>query len=182
MPFALGGLTVYLVHALVDWDWELAGVTLVAVFCAAACVLAARERGEERPLTARGRAIAGVALLLASAVALAGLPGNSALSAASASAGDGDWAAAASHAHTAIRWMPWSAEGWQQLGEAQLALGELAAARRSLDKAIAKDRDNWVLWLDLAAATHGRDRHAALAEARRLNPLGPEIASFSEGP
>jgi O-Antigen ligase/Tetratricopeptide repeat len=182
VPFALGGLAVYVVHAVVDWDWELAGVTLVAVFCAAACVLAGRKRGKERPLTARERAIAGLVLLLASAVALAGLPGNSALSAASASAGDGDWGTAASHAHTAIRWMPWSAEGWQQLGEAQLALGELAAARRSLDKAIAKDRGNWVLWLDLAAATHGRGRQTALAEARRLNPLGPEIASFSQGP
>jgi hypothetical protein len=182
VPAALGALAVYLVHAVVDWDWELAGVTLAAVFCAAACVLAGPERGKERPLTARERATCGVALLLALAVALAGLPGNSALSAASASAARGDWAAAASHAHTAIRWMPWSAEGWQQLGEAQLALGELAAARRSLDKAIAKDRDNWVLWLDLAAATHGRDRQAALAEARRLNPLGPEIASFSQAP
>jgi tetratricopeptide (TPR) repeat protein len=182
VPAALGALAVYLVHAVVDWDWELAGVTLAAVFCAAACVLAGRERGKERPLTAGERAIGGVAILLASAVALAGLPGNSALSAASASAARGDWTAAASHAHTAIRWMPWSAEGWQQLGEAQLALGELAAARRSLDKAIAKDRDNWVVWLDLAAATHGRDRQAALAEARRLNPLGPEIASFSQAP
>ncbi len=179
VPAALGGLTVYLVHASVDWDWELAGVTLVAVFCAAACVLP-REPAEERPLTPRARSLAGVALVLASAVALAGLPGNSAVSAADTAAANGDWDAAASHARSAIRWTPWSADGWQRLGEAQLALGELAPARRSLDKAIARNRDDWLLWLDLAAATNGRKRQAALAEARRLNPLGPEIASFSQ--
>jgi tetratricopeptide (TPR) repeat protein len=131
-------------------------------------------------LTARARSVAGVALVLASAVALAGLPGNSAVSAADTAAANGDWDAAASHARTATRWTPWSADGWQRLGEAQLALGELAPARRSLDRAIARKRDDWLLWLDLAAATNGRERQAALAAARRLNPLGPEIASFSQ--
>jgi tetratricopeptide (TPR) repeat protein len=182
VPIAFGALTVYLVHAFADWDWELAGITLIAIFCAAACLLAAKEPEEARVQTLRQRAVAGAVLVIVSAIALGGLPGTSALSAAGAAARSGDWSAAASHAHTAIRWTPWSAEGWQQLGEAQLALGNLSAARRSLGKAIAKDRKNWVLWLDLAAAARGSGRRAALAEARRLNPLGPEIASFSQGP
>ena len=182
VPVALGALTVYLVHAIADWDWELSGVTLIAVFCAGACVVGTKEPAEERPLTASARVVAAVALVFAAAVALAGLPGNSALSAADAANRRDDEDAAVARARTAIRWTPWSAEGWQQLGEAQLALGDLREARHSLRKAIAKDRGNWVLWLDLAAATRGADRHAALAEARRLNPLGPEVRDFSKAP
>jgi hypothetical protein len=181
VPIALGALTVYLVHAIADWDWELSGVTLVAVFCAGACVAGAKEPAEERPLMARARAVAATALVLAAAVALAGLPGNSALSAAGAANRRDDEDTAVARARTAIRWTPWSAEGWQQLGEAQLGLGDLGAARHSLRRAIAKDRGNWVLWLDLAAATRGAERSAALAEARRLNPLGPELKGFASG-
>ena len=43
-------------------------------------------------------------------------------------------------------------------------------------KALAKDRNDWVTWLDLVAATSGKAQLAALVQASRLNPLGPEIA------
>ena len=46
--------------------------------------------------------------------------------------------------------------GWRQLGEAQLVLGDLPAARQSLRRAITKDPRNWVLWLDLAPPSRGR--------------------------
>ena len=72
--------------------------------------------------------------------------------------------------------MPWSDAGWQALGEAQLGAHDRAAALVSLDRALGKDRNDWVTWLDLVAATRGKAQLAALVQASRLNPRGPEIA------
>jgi predicted Zn-dependent protease len=108
-------------------------------------------------------------------VALIGLAGNTALQQSDAAARAGNWTSAERHARTAIRWTPWSPAGWQRLGEAQLGLKDRAGAETSLRRAIAKDRNNWVVWLDLVAATRGKAQVAALAEAIRLNPRGPEV-------
>jgi cytochrome c-type biogenesis protein CcmH/NrfG len=80
-----------------------------------------------------------------------------------------------------IRWAPWSSRGWQQLGEAELAQRQPAAARRSRARAAEKDPHNWSIWLELATAETGAARRRALAEARRLNPRSPEIAQFLKG-
>jgi hypothetical protein len=42
LPTALAGYAVFLVHAGVDWDWEMPVVTLAGLFCAAALLVAAR--------------------------------------------------------------------------------------------------------------------------------------------
>ena len=47
-PAAVGAFAAYLVHAGVDWDWEVPAVTVPAIFCAA--VLLARTRPDEPPL------------------------------------------------------------------------------------------------------------------------------------
>ena len=176
VPVGCAAYVVYLVHAGADWDWELAGVTLAALFCGLACVLAGREEREPPPLSTRARVGLGAAVTALGVVALLGLVGNSALGAGDSAVRAGNWRSAERHARTAIRWAPWSAAGWQQLGEAQLGLHDRAAARRSLQRALAKDRNEWVTWLDLAAASSGDAQLAAIVEASRLNPLGPEIA------
>ena len=52
---ALGGYVAYLVHAAVDWDWQMPAVTLLALFAGAAIVTAARRRdAEQRPLGTAG--------------------------------------------------------------------------------------------------------------------------------
>ena len=104
-----------------------------------------------------------------------GLLGNVAAGQSDRAARNDDWQAAERYARQAIRWMPWSSVGWQELGEAQLLQGDAGSARHSLRKAIAKDPRNWVLWLDLAAAEQGSARKEALRAARRLNPLEPAI-------
>ena len=53
-----------------------------------------------------------------------------------------------------------------------------ARARPYFLKAIARDKRNWQLWLELAWASRGADQRRALAEASRLNPLSPEIADY----
>jgi hypothetical protein len=180
VPAAAGALAVYAAHATADWDWELAGVTLAAVLVGAACMLAGRERSEHRHEHARPKPIriSAAFLFVMTAVALVGLLGNMAAGTSAAAARTGRWADAARDAKQAIRWAPWSSIGWQELGEAQLAQRQLEPARHSLGNAIAKDPHNWVLWLDLAAASHGSARDRAIEHARQLNPLAPELTGF----
>jgi O-antigen ligase len=177
VPAAAAAFTAYVAHAAADWDWELAGVTLAAVALGTACVLAGREMEGTDPgrVGTRARSVAGAVLLIVSAVALVGLLGNAAAGMADRAARNDDWSSSKRHARQAIRWAPWSSAGWRQLGEAQLVLGELPAARRSLRRAITRDPRNWVLWLDLASAEQGAARRVALRTAQRLNPLEPAL-------
>jgi len=120
------------------------------------------------------------------ALTIVGLLGNTALESSQAAGSRHNWQSAERHARTAVRWMPWSAAGWQALGEAQLGLHDSAGARRSLDRAIAKDPNDWVTWLDLIGATSGKARVSAVDHAYRLNPrdssLVPYIVAVATGP
>jgi hypothetical protein len=177
VPFAAAAYAAYLVHAAVDWDWELAGITLAAVLCGLACILAGRhERGPV--LGTRPRATFAAVAVGLSALTIVGLLGNTALESSHAAAANGHWQSAERHAHSAIRWLPWSAAGWQALAEAQLALHDRSGARRSLERAIAKDPSDWVLWLDLVGASRGKAQIAAVNHAYRLNPLDPTLVPY----
>ena len=176
VPVAAAAYAVYLVHAIADWDWELAGVTLAAVLCGLACILAGREVREPAALSARTRVGLGAAVTVLGTVALLGLIGNTALGASDSAAQNGNWSSAERHARTAIRWQPWSAAGWQRLAEAQLGAGDRAGAQHSLKRATARDGNDWVTWLDVVAAARGQAQTDALVQASRLNPLSPEIA------
>jgi O-antigen ligase/polysaccharide polymerase Wzy-like membrane protein len=177
VPFACAAYVAYLVHAAVDWDWELAGVTLAAVLCGLACVLAGRHPGAP-VLDPWRRGIAATLAIGLSALTIVGLLGNTALESSQATASNGNWPAAERHARSAIRWMPWSPAGWQALGEAQLALHDRAGARRSLHRAIAKDPNDWVAWLDLISATNGEAQVAAVDHVYRLDPLDPSLVPY----
>jgi cytochrome c-type biogenesis protein CcmH/NrfG len=178
---AFAAYIAYLVHAGVDWDWELPAVTVAALVCSAALLAAARR--EERTLdpspVVRG---VGVALTLALAVvAFVTLTGNNAIAASDGAAGEERWAEAADEARTAKRWAPWSSEPWQRLGEAHLGQGDFAAAENDFRKAIEKEPRDFELWLGLAQATDGAERAAALRRATELNPYSPEIEEFRAG-
>ncbi len=151
VPVAGAAYAVYLVHAIADWDWELAGVTLAAVLCGLACLLAAREEREPPAVSVRARAGVGAAVTALGVVALLGLIGNTAVAASDSAAQNGNWKSAERHARTAIRWQPWSDAGWQRLAEAQL--GARRPGRRAAEPAEG-DR-------------HGRERLGHLARPRR---------------
>ena len=173
---ALGGYIALLVHAVADWDWQLPAVVVAAIFCGCSLFLAGRRDPQPVAHTTRAgwAAFAFATLLLCGCFVV--LVGNVALGKATGAANAGDWTRSARDARTASRWMPWSAEPWRLVGEAELARRQFPAARRDLRKAIAKDSRNWQLWYDLAAASTGSARSRALSEAKRLNPLSPEIA------
>jgi tetratricopeptide (TPR) repeat protein len=179
---AIGAYAAYLVHAGIDWDWELTGVSLTALACGVALLLLRPPRSMPRVPGSSVR-IAGAALAVALAgVAFVGLVGASANSSSEAAleSSPPDYAEAKDEARKAERWAPWSSEGWQRLGDAQLVAGELASARESFRKAIAKEPTDWELWFRLAEASSGREQRRALAEALRLNPRSPELADFRE--
>jgi hypothetical protein len=177
LAVATGAYVAYLVGASVDWDWQLASVTLASLFVGVALLAAART-GEERELSPRVRyGVMGVAAAIGAA-GFVFLVGNLFLSRASDAAAKGNWTVAAHDAQRASDWLPWSTAPLDQLGEAQLGAGTLAAARASFDKAIAKDPGDWNLWFDLARASSGTAQTAALAHASKLDPLSPEVAAF----
>jgi len=178
---AFGAYLAFLVHAGIDWDWEMPAVTLAGLVCAVALLLAAR--GAETTPLARGARVAGVALaVVLGAVALLGFFGNRAVASSSDALDRADLHAAATEARDARRWEPWSAEPWRLLGEAQLEAGEVEQARTSFRHGLAKDSRDWELWLDLALATRGAERRSALDRVSLLNPLSTELRDIRGSP
>ena len=119
-----------MLHAGVDWDWELTGVTLVALISAIALLGAARPDPRRRWLQISRLAAVPVALILlvlAFASVLANVPLGRSREALDASR----WAEAVAEARKAKRWAPWSSEPLRLLGEAQLATGDRTRARQS---------------------------------------------------
>jgi hypothetical protein len=172
---ATAAYVAFLVHAGVDWDWEITSVTLAGLLVGVALLALARRDDDERKLARGPRTALLVATLAIAAFGFVFLVGNMFLSRASAAAGSGHWATAAKDAKRASTWLPWSTDPQRQFGEAQLALGTTRAARASFHKAIRTDSSDWSLWLDLARASGGTAQKTALAQAAKLNPLSPEI-------
>lgn len=179
VPAAFSAYLAYLARAGIDWDWEMTAVTVTAFLCGLGTLIAARADDAE-PLSRGLRfGLIAVSLVLA-AVAFVGVNGNGALADAREDANAGRWLASETDARQARRWMPWSSDPWQLTGEAQLARGDLSAARDSFRAAIDKDPDDWELWSGLAAASTGKTRREAVAQALRLNPRDPGLLRFAE--
>jgi O-Antigen ligase len=180
---ALGAYVAYLVHAGVDWDWELTGVTVPAVLCGVALLLAARRDDPAGTSSLMRRLPALAAVVGVGAFAAVGLLGNVAVHRAEKAVQAKQWTKAEREARAAERWAPWSSEPLEWLGEAQVGAGNLVASQATLRRAVAKDERNWELWFDLAlAAPHGSATQLdALAHALRLNPLSPEVHEFAAG-
>jgi hypothetical protein len=148
----------------------------VALFCGVSLLASARVEWAGMFVGPRLRAGMLAATVALGAFAMLGLLGNAAVSASTRAANAGNYARAELQARRARDFAPWSSAPWRKLGEAQVRAGEGAAARASFRKAVAKEPRDWTLWLELATASRGRERAYALAQARRLNPLGPELA------
>jgi hypothetical protein len=166
-PVALAPYAAFLLHAAQDWDWELPAVTVAALASGAAMVVP--PKGPRMPRVA---AIAPIALC---GLALFAYAGNRVLAESTAAADRADFPDSADRARTARRLQPWSPEPWRLLGEAELAAGADAAARRSFRGGLERDRGNWELWLDFGLASEGTEQRAAWARAASLNPLSPEL-------
>jgi hypothetical protein len=162
VPFVAGAYAAYLAHALVDWDWQITAVTLPVLILGAALCAGGNE------LEDRGRTALYVATGLVAVLGLWTIGAQVALAKVSSHAS----------AHRASELQPWSTDPWRVLAEQQLAAGDRAAARATIRTALAMDSRDWVLWYDLARASSGAPRARAVARARALNPLSPELAEL----
>lgn len=176
LPAAFGAYVVFLIHAGVDWDWELSGVTLTALIVGSLLVIAARE-GSSRVLGLGPRVAGATAVVIASMAMIVAYLGNGALARAQNAVADKSYATAVNDANRARRLMPWSPWPYITRGDAELAAGDLAAARTSYRHAVAIDSGEWRAWLGVALASSGHSRAAAFAYARRLYPTSLEIAA-----
>ena len=172
VPYFAGAYVAFLVHAGIDWDWELGGVSLTALLIGVLMLASARK--EERVVRDRVRAPAMLLAIGVGATAVVGLLGNQAIAKAQAANDDGRYADAQQQALNARRLMPWSSRPWIVLGEARLASGDRAGALSSLRRAVEIDPHEWSGWIDLAVAAQGAERVAALAHARELYPASEE--------
>ena len=173
-PAAAGVLVAFLLHAAVDWDWEIPLLTLVALACGAALLVLESGRRAVALTTGRRTAMLG-AVGAALAATLIIHVGNRAAADALDALGVDDPGRAAVAAKRARTWMPWSSEGDQLLGEALAEDGEGKAAREVLRRAARRDPGEWSVWYDLASVSTGAERVTALTRARELNPLSVEI-------
>jgi O-antigen ligase len=174
VPAATAAYAAFLVHAAVDWDWELPVLVFPALACGAILIVESRSAASV-PFTAPLRALGVAAAVGAIAVALVAHVGNRSLAESVMALERGDTRRAAEAARRARAWAPWSHEPWQLLGEAQLAAREDEEARRSLAQAIRRAPEEWRLWFDLAIVSEGPQARGSITRARELNPLGDEV-------
>lgn len=178
VALAAGAYVAFLIHAAVDWDWQLPGVVLPALLVGACAVVAARNDVHPRPLDRARWALIG-SLALVGAFSAYTLAADRALARASSAVLADRLDAAVTSARRASSLEPWAAEPWQVRAQAELQRGNLAAARASLRRALARTPGDWRLWLDLALASKGAERRAAVRQAVRLNPRSIEIAQIA---
>jgi hypothetical protein len=178
---ALAGFAALVVHAGLDWDWEVPAVMIAGLTCAGVLLLA--DGDHRRRLTfdgwLRGGSLALVAV--AAVFSFATLTGNRYLGQASGALDRGETEVAVRDARRAAKWAPWSADALELQADAALTDGESADARRLYRRAIAKDGGDWELWLDLALASEGDARRGALDRAATLNPLAKAIEQLRTG-
>jgi tetratricopeptide (TPR) repeat protein len=176
-PAVAGAYAAFLLAAGVDWHWELPTVTLAALSCAAALVVSARGPASARSVAGRRKRGAIAVIIAIAGIALVVQIGNTTIDAGRAAVNAGSYRRAAADARRATWLAPWSSAPWSLLATVQQHSGDLRDARASLRHAVAKDPNDWRLWYQLAGVSAGPARHAALAEARRLNPLGLPLTS-----
>jgi O-antigen ligase len=170
-PLLAGAYAAFLVHAGIDWDWELAGVAAVGVLTGCALLLDARRDGDEREVQPRLVALwaTGAAALFLAAAAT--FTGAAVLDRALAAEREGRPDDAVRTAERAASLQPWASEPWLVVARARRA-GEDGDAAAAAREGLERDGSDWRLWLELVQSTSGAERERALERARSLNPLG----------
>jgi O-antigen ligase len=177
IPAAAGGYAAFVVHAGVDWDWELPAVVLAALALGVALMRAGPYGGAAIGRRSRMALLGAIAVL--GFCAVVGLRGNLALSGSEAAAATGHWHSALTQARTAVKWAPWSTDAWVALGDARYAAGQPGGAS-AYRHAVRLDPGAWAAWLAIARTNAGRAGAHALARAERLDPRGTEVLMVAQ--
>ena len=129
VPFAFAAFAGWVVHAGVDWDWELMGVSGAALLCGVALIAAGRRDPRSFSPVWRGSACA-VAVLL-TLLATTSVLASARLDSAQAALRRGDLERAATDARSARRFAPWSTRALELTAAVRLDQGRRAEAREA---------------------------------------------------
>ena len=171
---ALAAYVALLAHAILDWDWELPAVTLCTILLGVALVRMG-SLGEAPRASARTTTGLLAAAAVLGVVAVVAHVGNGAAAAAQDALDRGDAAAARREAD---RGAPVRALVRGAVAAPRRGRSRAGAARGRTARPPACDRRGpgaWYAWFELAVASDGAARANALARARMLNPLAPEL-------
>ena len=171
----------YLVAAGVDWMWELTAVTALGVAALGlllglsepAAPMAGSGRRTRAPATA-ALIVSGAAVIVAQAVPMLT---QVQISSSQEAVARGDLHSATTYALRARALQPWAASPYLQLALTAELDGRLRDARRWIRSAIARDEEDWHLWL-VAARIETKlgtpeSADVSLRRARSLNPRSP---------
>lgn len=169
---AAGAIAAFLLGAGVDWLWEATAVAVLAMVLAGA-VLAAGGTPADRP-SAAWRVPLGIVALLLCLVQLPGMVSLSAVRDSQAAIDEGRLGDAEADATRAVDAQPWAATPYAQRALVYEQARRLAPAVTDLERAVAREPENWRYQLLLARvqAERGNNQEAlaAFAEAQRLRP------------
>jgi Flp pilus assembly protein TadD len=158
-------------HAAIDWDWEMPAL-FAWLFGAGGVALAARE-GRLGELGRVPRVAASLAVLVLAFTPALFAYSQPPLDRAVAAFARRDCRTAIDAALTATERFGTRPEPWQILGYCDARLGQFELARRAMDAARSRDRNNWQVAYGQAIVygVSGLDARPYAAEALRLNPL-----------
>lgn len=175
---AAGAYAAFLLHAGVDWDWEIPALTGTAITVGFAVVIGTGDPARPTVEIPRVLALTAVApLVIAAGIAFFG---NAATAESDKALDASDADAALAAADRAVRFAPWSTDAIRLRAEARTLAGDAAAGRRDLRAALARDEDNWRLWYALALATTGGERRRATERVLELNPRVQDLAPITQ--
>jgi hypothetical protein len=169
----LAAAIVFLVHAGIDWDWEMPVLfvwflALGAMICAAPTTKV-RFRGEPGRVP---RIIAGLGCLLLAAAPATVVASQSSLDRATAAFRDADCATAIDGALDSLGTLRSRPEPYELLGYCNLRARHYGLGLAAMEAARQRDPDNWeyAYGVAVAQALDGKDPRPAAAAALALNP------------
>jgi O-antigen ligase len=169
----------WVLHAGVDWDWEMPAVTLW-LFALGGMALA-KPAGPRAAGAHAGRGagvariVAGIVCLLLAITPVRIALSEAALQRARAAFARGDCPTAIDKALDSSSFVAARAEPWEIVGFCDVRAGYPRLAVRAVERAVDRDPHNWELQyaLALVRGAAGMDPRAAARQALRLNPREP---------
>jgi len=169
----------FLVHAGVDWMWELTAVPVLALVCGGSALAVCHSASTGAPRWLRAAMAAGAAI--ACATQLPGLVSNSSIRRSQAAVDSGNTIAALAASNDAVAAAPWASTPFIQRGLVQELQGAFGHAKVDLRAAAKRDPHDWrpPLLLARVEAESGNTVAALRAwrQARSLRPMSPIFSS-----